>query len=66
MTYIVLIKTLNQKMPGGKKFIYQPRISNQKENLKTKPKKMLALRVNGRSIYFDFDSDFHKIAGNGF
>ena len=34
----VLIKTLNQKMSGGKKFIYQPRI--QKENFKSKPKKI--------------------------
>ena len=36
----VLIKTLNQKMSGGKKFIYQPRIWIQKENLKSKPKKI--------------------------
>ena len=34
----VLIKTLNKKCQG-KKLIYKPRISIQKENLKSKPKK---------------------------
>ena len=33
-------KTSNQKMSGRKKFIFQPRMSIQKENLKSKPNKI--------------------------
>ena len=52
-------KDLNKKVLGGKKLMYQPRISIQKENLKSKTKQFWL-----KKAYFGLITQENKKIGN--